>query len=143
MENINLITTTITNKSEVATPSQGTINVFKLNGSIFQKMSNGIVLPHFLSIYKLGSSDSKDAKQIESGGYKEIFALILKNCSSVEQSNRLLAALDKYTGIYVILEAHNWDLAKARIDVMLSAGDITSDDKTLINKYINMAAFAL
>ena len=143
MENINLITTTITNKSDVITPPQGTIYVFKIDSKIYQKMSNGIVMPYPFSIYKIGSQDQKDAKQIEADGHKAIFALILKNCSSVEQTNRLLAALDKYTGIYLILEAKNWDLAKSRIDVMLSAGDITSDDKILINKYINMAAFTL
>jgi hypothetical protein len=84
-----------------------------------------------------------DMSKIKSEDYSSIFSLIFTNAVDESQSLRLMNAYNKYTSIDLAVKTKNFVLAKQIVDMMLLANDITSDDKTLINKYLNLGARVL
>ena len=138
------------NIESVATPTDGSI-IFRLNGRPMVKLSKDsfgnvseikptISMQSEVKRFRSEYSDIQAMQMvIKKGGVLKILELIFGGCTSEDQSNRLVNALDKGVSFYVALQTNNFILAKSRLDVFLSDGLINLEDKELILFYVELA----
>lgn len=61
---------------------------------------------------------------------------IYYNCSSDEQRNRLMNAINKYTVFYVALKDYSYNFARQIMQQALANNDITEEDYELVNSIL-------
>lgn len=126
--------------ADVATPIEGVEFIFKTNlflPTLSKKSSDASVSRYTMSAEeKTKNRDEKKTMRVH--GHLGVLKLVYANTESQYQSDRLLEGLDKSPSFYFALESGNIELAKSRLDIMVTNNDITALDKWLIVKYVDM-----